>query len=304
MKNKEVRASLFLLLAAAIWGFAFVAQRVGSRYVGSFTFNGVRFALGCISLIPLIIYFKNKPKSDNVSEQSSMKDTIKSGMIAGSVLFIAATLQQIGLVETTAGKAAFITGFYIVLVPIFGIFLKHKIHKSTWIAASLAIIGLYLLSIKSDFSISKGDLFELLGAFMWAIHILLIDKFTKKIDGLKLSFVQFATCSILSLGFAIGMESITLKALGQALIPILYGGIASVGIAYTLQVVGQKYAKPSHAAIILSMESVFASIGGIWLLGEFMGAKGYIGCSLMLGGMLLSQVGTFKKEDAPQVIEE
>lgn len=304
MKNKEVRASLFLLLAAAIWGFAFVAQRVGSRYVGSFTFNGVRFALGCISLIPLIIYFKNKPKSDNVSEQSSMKDTIKSGMIAGSVLFIAATLQQIGLVETTAGKAAFITGFYIVLVPIFGIFLKHKIHKSTWIAASLAIIGLYLLSIKSDFSISKGDLFELLGAFMWAIHILLIDKFTKKIDGLKLSFVQFATCSILSLGFAIGMESITLKALGQALIPILYGGIASVGIAYTLQVVGQKYAKPSHAAIILSMESVFASIGGIWLLGEFMGAKGYIGCALMLGGMLLSQVGSFKKDDAPQVIEE
>lgn len=296
MKNKELKSSFLLLLAAAIWGFAFVAQRVGIKYVGSFTFNGVRFALGAISLIPLIIYFRNKPKENDegiVAEKkvTSRFDTIKAGILAGGVLFIAASLQQIGLVDTSAGKAAFITGFYIVLVPFFGIFLKHTIQKSTWLAAGCALVGLYLLSITSNFTIARGDLFELLGAFMWAIHILLIDNFTKKIDSLKLSFIQFSTCALLSLVVAIATETITLSGLSQALIPILYGGIASVGIAYTLQVVGQKNAKPSHAAIILSMEAVFASIGGILMLGESMGVKGYIGCGLMLIGMLASQLG-------------
>jgi drug/metabolite transporter (DMT)-like permease len=309
MKNKELKASLLLLLAAAIWGFAFVAQRVGMRYVGAFTFNGVRFALGSISLIPLLIYFKKRTKAEidpndtdegtnsNENKTGDLKlfDIIKSGALVGCVLFSAASLQQIGLAETTAGKAAFITGFYIVLVPFFGIFLKHSIHRSTWIAAGFALIGLYLLSVTKDFTISRGDLFELAGAFMWAIHILLIDKYSQKIDPIKLSFIQFATCSILSMTVAIGFESITLVGLSQALIPILYGGIASVGIAYTLQVVGQKNAKPSHAAIILSMESVFASIGGILMLGEIMGVKGYMGCALMLTGMLLSQLGSFKK---------
>jgi drug/metabolite transporter (DMT)-like permease len=295
MKNKELESSLLLLLAAAIWGFAFVAQRVGVKYVGSYTFNGVRFALGCISLIPLIIYFRYKPREkseleNNKLEKSTLLSTIKAGIIAGVVLFIASTLQQIGLEETTAGKAAFITGFYIVLVPFLGLFLKHKIHKSTWVAAAFGIVGLYLLSITSNFTISRGDLLELIGSLFWAIHILLIDRFTQKMDALKLSFIQFATCSILSMGFAIALENISLIGLGQALVPILYGGIASVGIAYTLQVVGQKHAKPSHAAIILSMESVFASIGGLILLGEIMGVKGYIGCALMLTGMLLSQI--------------
>jgi drug/metabolite transporter (DMT)-like permease len=295
MKNKELESSLLLLLAAAIWGFAFVAQRVGAKFVGSFTFNGVRFALGCISLIPLIIYFRYNPKEkneleNNKSEKSSQLSTVKAGIIAGVVIFIASTLQQIGLEETTAGKAAFITGFYIVLVPFLGIFLKHKIHKNTWIAAAFGIVGLFLLSITSNFTISRGDLLEFIGSLFWAIHILLIDRFTQKIDALKLSFIQFATCSILSMGFALALENISLIGISQALIPILYGGIASVGIAYTLQVVGQKHAKPSHAAIILSMESVFASIGGLIILREIMSVKGYIGCVLMFTGMLLSQI--------------
>lgn len=295
MKNKEFQSSLLLLLAAAIWGFAFVAQRVGAKYVGSFTFNGVRFALGCISLIPLIIFFGKKSKKNNELENDNCfnntnASTIKAGLVLGLVIFIASTLQQIGLEETTAGKAAFITGFYIVLVPFMGVLLKQKIHKNTWIAAGFAIVGLYMLSITKDFTISKGDLYELIGSIFWAVHILLVDKFTKKIDPLKLSFVQFATCSILSMGAALLFEDISLIGLRQALIPILYGGIASVGIAYTLQVYGQKYAKPSHAAIILSMESVFASIGGLLILGEIMGIKGYFGCGLMLAGMLLSQL--------------
>lgn len=299
MKNKELESSLLLLLAAGIWGFAFVAQRVGAKYVGSFTFNGVRFALGCISLIPLLIYFKYRPREKNELEndkleKSTQLSTIKAGVIAGVVIFIASSLQQIGLEETTAGKAAFITGFYIVLVPFLGIFLKHKIHKNTWIAAAFGIIGLYLLSITSDFTISRGDLFELIGSLFWAVHILLIDRFTQKMDALKLSFIQFATCSILSMGFALVLENISLISISQALVPILYGGIASVGIAYTLQVVGQKHAKPSHAAIILSMESVFASIGGLILLGEVMGVKGYTGCALMFTGMLLSQIRNSK----------
>ncbi len=300
MKNKELESSLLLLLAAAIWGFAFVAQRVGAKFVGSFTFNGVRFALGSISLIPLLLYFKYKSREksefeNDKSERGAQLSTIKAGIIAGVVLFIASSLQQIGLEETTAGKAAFITGFYIVLVPFLGIFLKHKIHKSTWIAAAFGIVGLYLLSITSDFTISRGDSLELLGSLFWAIHILLIDRFTQKMDALKLSFIQFATCSLLSIGFALVLENISLTGIRQAILPILYGGIASVGIAYTLQVVGQKHAKPSHAAIILSMESVFASIGGLILLGEIMGIKGYIGSGLMLTGMLLSQIRNTKK---------
>lgn len=294
MKNSEFRASLMLLLAAAIWGFAFVAQRVGARYVGSFTFNGVRFALGFISLVPLMIYFNKKSeenkKQEKVKEGYFNISTIKAGIISGLAIFIASSLQQIGLVDTTAGKAAFITGFYIVLVPFAGIFLKHRIQRNIWIAAGFAITGLYLLSITSDFTISKGDLYELIGAFFWAAHILLIDKFTKTIDPLRLSFVQFVVCSILSMVSAVIFEDISMEGIRQAIIPLLYGGIASVGIAYTLQAFGQKYARPSHAAIILSMESVFASIGGLIILKELMGIRGYIGCGLMLTGMLLSQI--------------
>lgn len=295
MKNKELESSLFLLLAAAIWGFAFVAQRVGAKYVGSFTFNGVRFALGCISLVPLIIYFNKKSKKDSELKNSNSDnkfnmETIKAGIILGIAIFIASSLQQIGLEDTTAGKAAFITGFYIVLVPFMGIFLKHKIQKNTWIAAGFAIAGLYLLSITKDFTISKGDLYELIGSILWAAHILLIDKFTKKLDTLRLSFIQFAVCSVLSMITALIFEDISITGLRQALVPVLYGGIASVGVAYTLQAFGQKHAKPSHAAIILSMETVFASIGGLAILREVMGVRGYLGCFLMLAGMLLSQL--------------
>lgn len=294
MKDKELKASILLLLAAIIWGFAFVAQRVAVKYIGSFTLNGVRFALGCISLIPLMIYFskKNKAKLDSEERHSNANKiitAIKAGTILGLVLFIAATLQQLGLEETTAGKAAFITGFYIVLVPILGIFANHKTSMNTWIAVIFAILGLYLISVTRDFTISKGDLLVLLGSFLWAVHILLIHRYAQEVDALKLSFIQFAVCSILSMSFALIFEDISLASLIQALVPILYGGIASVGIAYTLQVYGQKFAKPSHAAIILSMESVFAGIGGFLFLGETMGVRGYIGCALMLTGMLISQ---------------
>jgi len=289
-----MRSNLLLMLTAAIWGFAFVAQRVGMQYVGAFTFNGVRFALGSISLIPLLIYFKNK-KAAGTEEDTAPASALIPGLIAGTVLFLAASLQQVGLAYTTAGKAAFITGLYIVLVPLFGIFLKHRIRLSTWAGVILAVVGLYFLSVNEDFSIAKGDFLEIIGALFWAAHILTIDYFTKKVDALKLSFVQFAACAALSMIVALIYEDISLSGLNQALIPILYGGLFSVGIAYTLQVVAQKHAKPSHAAIILSMESVFAALGGALLLNENLGARGYLGCALMFAGMILTQVQSFGK---------
>lgn len=291
MSKKELRANLLLLLTAAIWGFAFVAQRVGMQYVGAFTFNAIRFAIGSVSLIPLILYF-NK----NIKDKVSKKETITAGILTGFVLFTGATLQQVGLIYTTAGKAGFITGLYMVFVPIFGIFLKQKAGKNAWIGVGLAVTGLYLLSINENFTIGFGDMLQLIGSVFWAIHILTIDHFTKRVDPLKLSSIQFATCSLLSMIVALIFEKITMVGISNAIIPILYGGIFSVGVAYTLQVVAQKDAKPSHAAIILSMESVFGALGGALLLKESMNIRGYIGCALILSGIIISQMKGNKKE--------
>jgi drug/metabolite transporter (DMT)-like permease len=302
MKTKEVKSVLILLLTAAIWGFAFVAQRVGMQHVGAFTFNGVRFALGSLSLLPVIYFFSRKSNAENADknksikfEEADLKTTIKSGMLAGCVLFIAASLQQIGLIYTTAGKAGFITSLYIVLVPILGIFLKQKTHFTTWIGALTAVIGLYLLSINESLSIEFGDFLEIIGAFFWAAHIQLIDRFVRNVDAIKLSSIQFATCSILSLIVAFIFEDVNFIGLSDALVPLLYGGIMSAGVAYTLQAIGQKSAKPSHAAIALSMESVFAAIGGALLLEERLPGRGYLGCGLMLLGMLIAQSENLKK---------
>jgi len=299
INNKRLRANMLLLLTAAIWGFAFAAQRVGSQYLGAFTFNGIRFALGTISLLPLIVYFDMKKKSDSSNKNNievNAKKIIVPGVLVGAILFAGSTLQQIGLIYTTAGKASFITGLYMVAVPIIGIFLGHKIGKNSWVGVGLAVAGLYLLSVNENFSISYGDLLEVIGSVFWAVHILTIDYFSNKVDSLKLSCIQCATCSFLSLISALIFEQITMSGISKALIPILYGGFLSVGVAYTLQVVAQKDAKPSHAAIILSMESVFGAVGGAVLLGEIMSTRGYIGCILILGGILISQIKLSPKQ--------
>lgn len=293
MTKTQLKANILLLLTAAIWGLAFVAQKVGAEYVGAFTFNGIRFALGSISLIPLILLLNKKKENNDAKKEeggNSLKHTIRAGIIVGCALFIATSLQQTGVMYTTAGKAGFITGLYMVIVPILGLFLKQKVNNTTWIGIVIAIIGLYLLSINEDFSISKGDLLVLIGSVGWAIHILLIDNFTKKIDPLKLSSIQFATCSILSLLVAFIFEDINMVDISAALMPILYGGLLSVGVAYTLQVVAQKNAKPSHAAILLSMESVFGAIGGAMFLGERIGSRGLVGCILIFIAIIVSQL--------------
>ena len=297
--SKEIKSVFILLLTAAIWGFAFVAQRIGMDFLGAFTFNGIRFAMGSISLLPVIYFFNKKSQVENPAERvdADIKTTVKSGMIAGIVLYIAASLQQVGLIYTTAAKAGFITSLYIVLVPILGIFLKQKTRSTTWIGAVTAAVGLYFLSINENLTIEFGDLLQIIGAFFWAAHIQLIDKFVKNIDAIKLSSVQFATCSVLSLITAFIFEEVNMSGIIDAIVPLLYGGIMSAGVAYTLQAVGQRNAKPSHAAIALSMEAVFAAIGGILLLKETLPLRGYFGCALMLAGMLISQTENIKRPD-------
>lgn len=283
------KANILLLLAAAIWGLAFVAQRVGMDYVGPFTFNGLRFLIGAVSLLPLIWYYRNKKQP-----QPTKAVTIpakRAGFLVGLILFSGASLQQIGLVYTTAGKAAFITCLYIVIVPILGVFLRQYISLTNWVSSGVAVVGLYLLCVKENFYISYGDLLQLIGAFFWSIHILLIDYFACRVKNiLYLTFFQAITCSALSLLTALWLETITLPAIIEGIIPLLYGGIGSVAIAYTLQAIGQKYSPPSHAAVIMSMETVFAAVGGFAILSERLSFQEFMGCLLMFAGMLLTQV--------------
>ena len=294
MKAQNLKSDTLLLLTATIWGFAFVAQRVGMDYVGPFTFNGFRFALGSLTLVPLLL-INNRQGAITKSPLPLTKTRmiILGGGLAGFALFMGATLQQVGLVYTTAGKAGFITGLYVVIVPILGLFWKQQSSLGTWFGAILAAAGLYLLTITAQFTIALGDFLELAGAFFWAGHVLIIGWLSPRIDPIKLAFFQYTACSFLSLLTAVITEVITLHGLFLATLPIAYGGLISVGIAYTLQVVAQRYAHPAHAAIILSLEAVFAAFGGWLILGETLSSRGLIGCSLMLAGMLLSQLRTY-----------
>jgi drug/metabolite transporter (DMT)-like permease len=296
MDTRTVRADALLLLTATIWGFAFVAQRVGMAYVGPFTFNGVRFALGSLSLVPLLFILDRRPtKARDLLPPAGKPSLLAGGTLAGLFLFAGASLQQVGLVYTTAGNAGFITGLYVVIVPLMGLVLRQQTHRGTWLGAVLAAAGLYFLSITDQFRIAWGDLLELMGAFFWAAHVLIIGWLSPRMDALKLAITQFAACSLLSLLTAVLIETITLEGLRQAAVPILYGGLGSVGIAYTLQVVAQKDAPPAHAAIFLSLEAVFAALGGWLLLNEVLTPRAILGCGLMLAGMLLSQLWDFRR---------
>ncbi|KPJ75157.1 MAG: hypothetical protein AMJ54_15720 [Deltaproteobacteria bacterium SG8_13] len=291
MKPETLKSDALLLLTAVIWGFAFVAQRMGMEHVGPFTFNAIRFALGSLVLVPFIARSRRPAPADGLSPQSAGFRTIGwSGLAAGLVLFGGASLQQAGLVFTTAGNAGFITGLYVVIVPLFGLLFKQQTNAGSWFGAVLAAVGLYFLSITDQFTIAFGDLLVLLGAFFWAGHVLLIGWMSPRMDPLKLAFTQFAACSVLSLITAAGFETITVAGIVAAALPILYGGGLSVGVAYTLQVIAQRNAHPAHAAILLSLEAVFAAIGGWIVLGETLTGRGILGCSLMLSGMLLSQL--------------
>jgi drug/metabolite transporter (DMT)-like permease len=285
-KHQSGQADLLLLLVALIWGFGFVAQRVGMEHLGPYAFNGIRFLLGGLCLLPLAL----RRTSVSMVQKNRQISLIKAGSLAGAVLFIAATLQQVGLQYTTAGKAGFITGLYVVLVPMIGLFLHQRTTTGTWIGAVAATVGLYLLSVTDDFRIAPGDLLELIGALFWAGPVLVLSYLSPRTVPVRLAMTQFFVCGAFSLLTGFLLETITWQAIMDAAVPILYGGVCSVGAGYTLQVVVQRKAHPSHAAILLSLESPFAALGGWLLLGELLSGRALTGCGLMLAGMLVSQL--------------
>ena len=290
MRNKVALANVLMLLAAAIWGFAFVAQRVGMETMGPHLFNGVRFIMGGLVLLPVVYWLSKRRPERNEQKTTSTQQLLLAGLLAGSFLFAGATLQQVGLQYTTAGKAGFITGLYIFFVPAIGLCFGMRTSLGTWLGAILAIWGLYLLSVRDDFTLSRGDTFQLLCAIAFAGHVLVIGYLAGRYDTIKLSAIQFLVAGVLAFIVAIFTETITWQMIVDTAIPLAYAGLMSTGVAYTLQVVAQQHAHSSHAAIILSSEGVFAVLGGWLFLSEQLPIQGLLGCGLMLAGMLLSQL--------------
>lgn len=276
-----------MVMTAAIWGTAFVAQRAGMQFVGPYTFNAVRFALGALSLLPFLFMRRTEMVDRRPVRFSRL---LLSGIAAGTLLFLGSSFQQVGIVSTTAGNAGFITGLYVIIVPVIGLFFKQRPGAGVWIGAVLAVGGLYFINETRGLHLSKGDFLVLISAFFFAAHVLIIGWLSPRIQAVPLSIAQFAVCSLLSFIAALCTEEIVLGDIMAAAVPILYGGIGSVGIAYTLQVIGQKDAPPGHAAIILSMESVFALLGGWLILSETVSFSKLAGCTLILAGMLSAQV--------------
>ncbi len=288
-KFSGIGAELLLLLAAIVWGFGFVAQKSGMESIGPMAYNGLRFILGSICLLPLIWLYKRKEvKTKPVASKNS--ELWKAGLISGLVLFAAAAIQQIGIVYTTAGNAGFITSIYVILVPIFGLFLKHKVNMQTWIGAILALIGLYFLSVSEGLTLVIGDILVFGSAFFWAVQVLLASYYAVRVNVIKLAAIQFALIGVLSLIISFFTETYGFQNIYDALIPIMYGGVMSVGLAFTLQLIAQQKARPSHAAIILSTESVFAAIGGWLVLNEELTRVETMGAAMMLIGVILSQL--------------
>ena len=294
MKVNRIRQNVLPVLAALIWGTAFVAQSVGADYVEPFTFNTARSAIAFLFLLALCAVFrwlrKRDPAGEAETHPTSWRDLAIGGLCCGLALTLGSNLQQKGLETTTSGKAGFITALYIVIVPIVSIFLKKKAPRTIWISVALAVGGLYCLCIKEDFTITSGDFYVLLCAFCFTAHILVIDYFTQKVDGVELSCAQFLVATVLS---AIGMlitETPSAEALRMCIWPILYVGILSSGVAYTLQILAQKDSNPTVVSLLLSLESVFATLAGAVVLHDRMSGKEYFGCVLMLAAVILAQL--------------
>jgi drug/metabolite transporter (DMT)-like permease len=289
VKKERVINDILLIVTAGIWGLAFTAQRAGMEFLGPFWYNGIRFALGAVSLVPFLVFRKKAGVLDSVRAHPWI------GVTAGLFLFTASTFQQVGLLYTTAGKAGFITGLYVVLVPVIGSFLGTTTDSGRWTGALFATAGLYLLSVTEGFSIGAGDALVLGSAVFYAGHVLLLGRYAPRIDTLGLAVFQYLTCSVLSVVGGVVFETVSLQGVLSGWIPVVYGGVFSVGVAYSLQVVAQKKAHPSHAAIILSLEGAFAAVGGFLILGEILSTRDLIGCLLMFMGMIVSQISFFGK---------
>lgn len=302
MKNKQLKNSLLLLLTACIWGIAFVAQSVGMDYVGPFTFNCVRSIIGGLVLIPCIWLLdridpgrKEKPVSAQ-EHRTNQKNLLLGGICCGLALCLASNFQQFGIQYTTVGKAGFITACYIVIVPLLGLFFKKKCSLLIWASVVLALFGLYLLCITESFTVGMGDLLVFVCAILFSVHILVIDYFSPKVDGVRMSCIQFLVCGILS-GIAMLLtETPRLSDILAAWQPILYAGILSCGVAYTLQIVGQKGMNPTVASLILSLESCISVLAGWVILGQTLSMREFGGCIVMFAAIILAQLPSSKKQ--------
>ncbi|MDO5037405.1 MAG: DMT family transporter [Tissierellia bacterium] len=290
--SEKMKGNLLLLLTAMIWGASFVAQVSGMDHVGPFAFNFARNVVATLFLYVVLKLWPLITGKEMEEETPEMKrPTLIGGILVGIVLGIAMTFQQIGVIYTTAGKAGFITALYIILVPLFGIFIGQKIKGRVWIAVLLAVAGLYLLSVTEGFVIGRGDSFVILCAFAYTFHILVVDHFSPKAHGVKLSMIQFAVAGLVSLILMVAFrENFSMEALINAAPPILYAGVLSSGVGFTLQIIAQKKTDPTMASMIMSLESVFAVIAGAILLGEVLSPREVMGCILMFVAIILAQL--------------
>ncbi|MBU2489446.1 MAG: DMT family transporter [Proteobacteria bacterium] len=291
MDAKALRGNLLLFTAALVWGATFVAQRQGMDHMGPLTFSGVRFLAGALCLLPLAMMARRR---------GFLKAAIAGrpwlplwgSLLSGTLMALGINFQQVGLVWTTAGKAGFITGLYVVIVPVFGLFWKQRPGPGVWVGAPLAAAGLYFLSVTGGFTLAKGDGWVLVCAFAWAFQVLAVGWLSPRMDSFVLAFGQALVCAAWSLALAFVLEDPTLASLKAAWFPLAFGSIASVAVGFTLQVIGQRDAPPAHAAIILQLESVFAALAGWAILGEIMGDRALLGAGLMMTGMVTAQVWT------------
>ena len=288
--SRAYKADALLLLAAFIWGTTFVAQRTGMDYMEPFAFNAARFLLGATLLLPFAL--KRPPIAP-------LLQTLKTGIILGTILFVGASLQQMGIVYTTAGKTGFITGLYVIIVPFLGLFTGLHITRSVWLGAVLATTGLYLLSVQESLTFAPGDFLVFIGAFLWAAHILVIGRVATKHDVFQLASTQFAVCGLLSLIVTPFLETVSITGLQHAAIPIIYSGTCSIALGFTLQIYAQRHAPETHAAIIFSLESVFAVLAGWLVLNESLTSREFMGCFFMLAGMLVAQLLPPKQRSLP-----
>lgn len=300
MNRFVLRQSLLLLLTATIWGVSFVAQSAGMEYIGPFTFNAVRTAIGAVVLIPCIGFLQRMrvdKEAQKTEDRQAKKTLLAGGISCGVLLFLASNLQQVGIQYTTVGKAGFITAMYIVLVPVLGIFLKKKAGTRVWGAVVIAVAGLYMLCVTDGgFSLQKGDLLVLICAAAFSVHILVVDYFAPKVDGVKMSCIQFFVCALLSGVCMFLFESPDVTQILAAWVPVLYAGVLSCGVAYTLQIVGQKGMNPTVASLILSLESVVSVIAGWIILKQALSGRELLGCGMMFAAIILVQLPE-KKEN-------
>lgn len=290
--KQQIKSSLILLLTATIWGVAFVAQSVGMEYIGPFTFNAIRCVLGGLVLIPVILVLKKKKETGAENKEKEDKKTLWAGGIAcGVILCIASNLQQFGIMEASVGKSGFFTALYIVMIPVIGIFIGKRPGIKLWFCVALAVVGMYLLCMKDgSFTIERADIMLLLCALAFSFHILVVDYFSPKVDGVKMSCIQFFVCGVLS---AVGMlftETPDISNIQAAWLPLLYAGLLSCGVGYTLQIVGQKGINPVIASLIMSLESVISALAGWVILGQVLSPKEILGCVLMFVAIIITQI--------------